>query len=136
VLEKNLAQIIAGLQSSSDSLATALRSVVLIGVGLAAALAALVGYLSLARGKQAAAAAAARQQTEDILRTVREGLFLLDADLKIGEIHSQATAQLFQRESFADSPSKTCCATSCRPRRWPSPPSSSRCCGASARRKT
>ncbi len=34
-LEKNLVQIITGLQSSSDSLATALRSVVLIGVGLA-----------------------------------------------------------------------------------------------------
>ncbi len=101
VLEKNLAQIIAGLQSSSDSLATALRSVVLIGVGLAAALAALVGYLSLARGKQAAAATAARQQTEDILRTVREGLFLLDADLKIGEIHSDATGSLFNRESIA-----------------------------------
>jgi HPt (histidine-containing phosphotransfer) domain-containing protein/PAS domain-containing protein len=100
-LEKNLAQIITGLQSSSDSLATALRSVVLIGVGLAAALAALVGYLSLARGKQAAAAAAARQQTEDILSTVREGLFLLDADLKIGTIHSDATAQLFQRESVS-----------------------------------
>jgi two-component system, chemotaxis family, sensor kinase CheA len=100
-LEKNLAQIIAGLQSSSDALATALRSVVLIGVGLAAALAGLVGYLSLARGKQAAAAAAARQQTEDILRTVREGLFLLDADLKIGEIHSDATGSLFQRESIA-----------------------------------
>jgi sensor histidine kinase regulating citrate/malate metabolism len=101
VLEKNLAQIITGLQGSSDSLATALRSVVLIGVGLAAALAALVGYLSLARGKQAAAALAARQQTEDILRTVREGLFLLDADLKIGEIHSDATGSLFQRESIA-----------------------------------
>jgi len=100
-LEKSLAQIITGLQSSSDSLATALRSVVLIGVGLAAALAALVGYLSLARGKQAAAAAAARQQTEDILSTVREGLFLLDADLKIGTIHSEATAQLFQRESVS-----------------------------------
>jgi two-component system chemotaxis sensor kinase CheA len=100
-LEKNLVQIITGLQSSSDSLATALRSVVLIGVGLAGALAALVGYLSLARGKQAAAAAAARQQTEDILSTVREGLFLLDADLKIGTIHSDATAQLFQRESVA-----------------------------------
>src|SRR5262245_43696378 len=100
-LEKNLAQIITGLQSSSDGLATALRSVVLIGVGLAAALAALVGYLSLARGKQAAAAAAARQQTEDILSTVREGLFLLDADLKIGTIHSDATAQLFQRESVS-----------------------------------
>src|SRR6187455_146847 len=100
-LEKNLAQIIAGLQSSSDALATALRSVVLIGVGLAGMLAALVGYLSLARGKQAAAAAAARQQTEDILSTVREGLFLLDSDLKIGTIHSHATAQLFQRESVA-----------------------------------
>jgi two-component system chemotaxis sensor kinase CheA len=100
-LEKSLAQIISGLQSSSDSLATALRSVVLIGVGLAAALAGLVGYLSLARGKQAAAAAAARQQTEDILSTVREGLFLLDGDLKIGTIHSHATAQLFQRESVA-----------------------------------
>ncbi len=100
-LEKSLAQIITGLQSSSDALATALRSVVLIGVGLAAALAALVGYLSLARGKQAAAATAARQQTEDILSTVREGLFLLDGDLKIGTIHSHATAQLFQRESVA-----------------------------------
>jgi two-component system chemotaxis sensor kinase CheA len=100
-LEKNLAQIISGLQSSSDSLATALRTVVLIGVGLAAALAGLVGYLSLARGKQAAAAAAARQQTEDILSTVREGLFLLDGDLKIGTIHSHATAQLFQRESVS-----------------------------------
>jgi two-component system chemotaxis sensor kinase CheA len=100
-LEKSLAQIISGLQSSSDSLATALRTVVLIGVGLAAALAGLVGYLSLARGKQAAAAAAARQQTEDILSTVREGLFLLDSDLKIGTIHSQATAQLFQRESVS-----------------------------------
>jgi two-component system chemotaxis sensor kinase CheA len=100
-LEKSLAQIISGLQSSSDSLATALRTVVLIGVGLAAALAGLVGYLSLARGKQAAAAAAARQQTEDILSTVREGLFLLDGDLKIGTIHSHATAQLFQRESVA-----------------------------------
>ena len=100
-LEKNLAQIITGLQSSSDSLATALRTVVLIGVGLAAALAAIVGYLSLARGKQAAAAAAARQQTEDILSTVREGLFLLDSDLKIGTIHSDATAQLFQRESVS-----------------------------------
>ena len=100
-MEKNLAQIITGLQSSSDSLATALRTVVLIGVGLAAALAGLVGYLSLARGKQAAAAAAARQQTEDILSTVREGLFLLDSDLKIGTIHSDATAQLFQRESVA-----------------------------------
>lgn len=100
-LEKNLAQIISGLQSSSDWLATALRTVVLIGVGLAAALAALVGYLSLARGKSAQAAAAAQQQTEDILSTVREGLFLLDGDLKIGSIHSQATAQLFQRESVA-----------------------------------
>src|SRR6186713_1593776 len=100
-LEKNLVQIITGLQSSSDSLATALRTVVLIGVGLAGALAALVGYLSLARGKQAAAAAAARQQTEDILSTVREGLFLLDGDLKIGTIHSDATAQLFQRESVS-----------------------------------
>jgi HPt (histidine-containing phosphotransfer) domain-containing protein/PAS domain-containing protein len=100
-LERSLVQIITGLQSSSDALATALRSVVLIGVGLAAALAALVGYLSLARGKQAAAAAAARQQTEDILSTVREGLFLLDADLKIGTIHSDATAKLFQRESVS-----------------------------------
>ena len=32
---------------------------------------------------------------------MREGLFLLDADLKIGSIHSHATAQLFQRESVS-----------------------------------
>ena len=136
-LEKNLAQIITGLQSSSDSLATALRSVVLIGVGLAAALAALVGYLSLARGKQAAAAAAARQQTEDILSTVREGLFLLDADLKIGTIHSRrdraaVPARIGRRHHLRGPAARPGVAR----RRSPSPPSSSRCCGASAPRKT
>ena len=129
-------QIITGLQSSSDSLATALRSVVLIGVGLAGALAALVGYLSLARGKQAAAAAAARQQTEDILSTVREGLFLLDGDLKIGTIHSHATAQLFQRESVAGITFEDLLRDLVTPKTLQSPPSSSRCCGASAPRKT
>ena len=136
-LEKNLAQIISGLQGSSDSLATALRTVVLIGVGLAGALAALVGYLSLARGKQAAAATAARQQTEDILATVREGLFLLDARPQ-DRFDSLAGDRAAVPARIGLGPELR--GTAARPRvaedAARSPASSSRCCGASARRKT
>ena len=42
----------------------------------------------------------ARRETEDILRTTQEGLFLLDADLKLGSQHSKALKGILGMEGF------------------------------------
>lgn len=44
----------------------------------------------------------ARKETADILRTVNEGLFLLDKDLKLGSERSMALNNIFRREEFLD----------------------------------
>lgn len=44
----------------------------------------------------------ARKETADILRTVNEGLFLLDKDLKLGSERSMALNNIFRREEFHD----------------------------------
>jgi len=48
-----------------------------------------------------AAAQEAQEQTRDILKTVREGFFLLDADYKIGSVWSEALTRMFSRTDFA-----------------------------------
>lgn len=44
----------------------------------------------------------ARKETADILRTVNEGLFLLDKDLKLGSERSMALNTIFRREDFTE----------------------------------
>jgi HPt (histidine-containing phosphotransfer) domain-containing protein len=44
----------------------------------------------------------ARKETADILRTVNEGLFLLDKDLRLGSERSMALNTIFRREDFAN----------------------------------
>jgi len=44
----------------------------------------------------------ARKEAADILRTVNEGLFLLDVNQKIGTERSMALANIFRREDFKD----------------------------------
>jgi signal transduction histidine kinase len=46
-------------------------------------------------------AAQARQETDNILKTVSEGLFLLDKDMVIGSTHSQAMESIFRKKNFA-----------------------------------
>ena len=43
----------------------------------------------------------ARKETADILRTVNEGLFLLDKDMKVGSERSMALNTIFRREDFS-----------------------------------
>lgn len=50
--------------------------------------------------KEEAVASSARKETQDILRTVNEGLFLLDKDLKIGSERSMALNTIFRRDEF------------------------------------
>jgi HPt (histidine-containing phosphotransfer) domain-containing protein/PAS domain-containing protein len=89
------------LEAHSEELATRLRYLMFAGLLVACGLALALGYLVAARRRQDRMVIDAQRQTEDILRTVKDGLFLLDADLRIGPTHSAAVKQLFQRESLA-----------------------------------
>jgi two-component system, chemotaxis family, sensor kinase CheA len=101
VLDNEFSTISAELQSTNLRSATQLRLVMLSGVVIALALVVLVTVLLSARQRQESSLRQARQQTADILRTVKDGLFLLDQNLIIGAAYSAALETLFQRKDFA-----------------------------------
>ncbi|MHB1541465.1 MAG: ATP-binding protein [Steroidobacteraceae bacterium] len=100
-LHRRLAALSAALQQRTSSAASRLRLLLSVGVLAVLLLGAAAAYLQLARSRGERAARAAEEQTRDILHTVREGLFLLDADYRIGTVWSQALTHLFGREDFA-----------------------------------
>jgi len=104
LLDSELTAIVTDLQTGNARSATKLRLVMLTGLFIAIVLAALVTTLLLARQRQDASLRQARQQTADILRTVKDGLFLLDENLVIGASYSSALESLFQRSDFAGLP--------------------------------
>jgi HPt (histidine-containing phosphotransfer) domain-containing protein/PAS domain-containing protein len=100
-IETELGMISAELQVANASSALQLRIVMLAGLSGAAALLVVVTVLLSARRQQAHSLREARRQTEDILRTVKDGLFLLDGDMTIGPTYSTALEGMFQRKDFA-----------------------------------
>jgi two-component system chemotaxis sensor kinase CheA len=103
-LDAELGAIVTDLQTGNARSATELRLVMLTGLLFALLLGVVVATLLLARQRQDASLREARQQTADILRTVKDGLFLLDEHLVIGASYSSALEALFQRNDFAGLP--------------------------------
>jgi len=101
VLQNQLATLAATLQHASSDAAARLRSLLLAGVLVALFLMVVAGYFQITRARHARAAREAQDQTRDILRTVREGFFLLDADHCIGSVWSDALTHMFSRKDFA-----------------------------------
>jgi two-component system chemotaxis sensor kinase CheA len=100
-IDGELSVMSADLQARNAHSATRLRIVMLAGLVIATVLVVVVTVLLSARRRQAHSLREARQRTEDILRTVKDGLFLLDQDLVIGATYSAALERLFQRKDFA-----------------------------------
>jgi two-component system, chemotaxis family, sensor kinase CheA len=100
-LQTRLATVATTLQSVASSDATRLRFLLSIGVLVAIVLAAAAAYFQVARARHERAAKEAQEQTRDILKTVREGFFLLDADYRIGSVWSEALTRMFGRNDFA-----------------------------------
>ncbi len=100
-LHRLLAAVTRSLEAQSSSAATRLRALLSGGLLAALALAVAAVYLQLTRAKHERAAREAQEQTNDILKTVREGFFLLDADYKIGSVWSDALTRIFGRSDFA-----------------------------------
>ena len=101
LLDTQLTAVAAALQATNAGAAKKLRLFMLAGLAIAAALVAMVAMLLNSRQRQDKNLRQARQQTTDILRTVKEGLFLLDEKLIIGTAHSAALETLFQRTDIA-----------------------------------
>ncbi|MBS0388985.1 MAG: Hpt domain-containing protein [Proteobacteria bacterium] len=73
-----------------------LRSLLLGGAGLASLLLAMMLYFALRAGQSARAAGEAQRQIGNILGTVREGLFLIARDGRIGGAHSDSLVALLR----------------------------------------
>lgn len=100
-LHQLLTAVSGSLQGQTSGAAARLRTLLSGGVLAALVLAAAAAYLQLTRARHERAAREAQEQTRDILKTVREGFFLLDADYKIGSVWSEALTHIFARNDFA-----------------------------------
>ncbi len=100
-LQSQLSAVAAQLQKSASDGAARLRELLSAGVLAALVLAAAAAYFQITRSRHERAAQEAQEQTRDILKTVREGFFLLDADYKIGSVWSEALTRMFSRNDFA-----------------------------------
>jgi two-component system, chemotaxis family, sensor kinase CheA len=100
-LHQLLATVTRSLGAQTSGAAARLRALLSGGVLAALALAFAAVYLQLTRARHERAAREAQEQTRDILKTVREGFFLLDADYKIGSVWSDALTRIFGRGDFA-----------------------------------
>jgi hypothetical protein len=100
-LQTQLASLATSLQHTSSDAAARLRSLLMAGVAAALVLAMMAAYFQLSRSRHERVAREAQEQTRDILRTVREGFFLLDAHYRIGAVWSDALTRMFSRNDFA-----------------------------------
>ena len=100
-LQTLLASVATRLQVDASTGANQLRVLLSTGVLAALVLAAAAAWLQLTRGRSERVAREAQEQTKDILKTVKEGFFLLDAGYKIGSVWSDALTRLFSRSDFA-----------------------------------
>lgn len=100
-LEAELNAVSGELQAGNSRAARQLQLAMLLGLLIAGCLVLLIMLMLSARKQQESRLREARQQTADILRTVKDGLFLLDENLVIGGAYSSAMESLFQRTDLA-----------------------------------
>ncbi|HEV2229617.1 MAG TPA: Hpt domain-containing protein, partial [Steroidobacteraceae bacterium] len=101
VLQAQLVTLATSLQHDASDAAARLRALLSIGVLAALVLAAAAAWFQFTRSRHERAAREAQEQTRDILKTVREGFFLLDANYRIGSVWSEALTRMFGRDDFA-----------------------------------
>jgi two-component system chemotaxis sensor kinase CheA len=92
----SFARVAAELRRNVVESGRSQRTLLLAGTALAVVLLAMMLYFALRARRAAAAAAAAQKQVDDIFATVREGLFLVDRDLRLGAAHSGSLMSLLR----------------------------------------
>ena len=100
-LNSALAAIGTSLEQQVVTASATLRKLMITGVVFACLLVTLLAYFQWLKVRHERLAVEAQNQTRDILGTVKDGLFLLDADFRIGKAHSAALSALFRRDDFS-----------------------------------
>jgi two-component system, chemotaxis family, sensor kinase CheA len=100
-LDSALSAVSASLERQVVTASATLRKLMLTGVAFACLLVALLAYFQWLKVRHERLAIEAQNQTRDILGTVKDGLFLLDADFRIGEACSASLSALFRRDDFS-----------------------------------
>jgi len=102
-LSKVAGQLAAQVEADSKNQASLLRAIQVGGlVASLLLLGAIFFYFARNLRKDEAISIRTRKETADILRTVNEGLFLLDKNLKLGSERSLALNTIFRREEFTE----------------------------------
>lgn len=99
-LTRSLTAAGARLEQGAMERAGRLRMLMMAGVAFAVLLVMLVSYFQWLRLREERRARATSRQMGDILDTVKDGLFLLDAELRVGAVRSRALGALLRRERF------------------------------------
>lgn len=90
------------LEAIASSKATTLRMIQTVGISLALLNFFLIMFHFMRQLRESdAQIAAAQQETQEILETVNEGLFLIDDELRIGDQHSLELETILQRDDIA-----------------------------------
>ena len=100
-LNAALASVGTRLEQQVATASATLRRLMITGVVFACLLVALLAYFQWLKARHERLAVEAQNQTRDILGTVKDGLFLIDADFRIGKAHSAALSALFRRDDFS-----------------------------------
>ncbi len=99
---KEMNNLTVDLEQVAASKANTLRWVQMIGITLALINFFIIIFHSFKNLRESdAKIEAARQETQEILATVNEGLFLVDKDLVIGKQHSTELTKIFNRDDIA-----------------------------------
>jgi two-component system chemotaxis sensor kinase CheA len=100
-MSESMAQLGIALRTAVSDTGRNLRSLLLAGTLVAALLLGAMLYYAYRSTKSAAQALEAQRQVENILGTVREGLFLIGRDLKLGSTCSGSLKDLLHIENPA-----------------------------------
>ncbi len=95
-----IGELSTGAANTAQTRAAMLRQWLVIGLGACALLLIITLLLIWSASRREQALARAKQQSDDILRTVNQGLFLLDERLQIGSERSEALQEIFRRRDF------------------------------------
>jgi len=98
---RDLGQVGEQLRGTVAVTGQTLRVLLEAGTGIFGLLLALIVYFAYRSRQSAGQAASAQQQVSNILETVREGLFLIGRDQRLGDTYSASLSELLRTDSAA-----------------------------------
>ncbi len=99
-MSRLIGELAAAVESDTRARSSRLRTLLFGGLAGAVALLCVALLLIGKASRREQATLRAKKEADDILRTVNQGLFLLDKDLKVGSERSEALERIFHRKDF------------------------------------